>query len=104
MGSIVYEYRNRIVELENETEDRESRIKLVRMCIASAFFSLLLVINTDAFDALNQLNKITLVAGAALLSLCAYELTKDERNTGRMRTMALTGLAFTVTSLFAMMM
>lgn len=103
MGSIVYEYRSRIVELENEEEYRESKIRLVRLCLIAAFFSFLLALNTGAFDALNALNKITLITGAALLTLSAHELTKEKRNSARMRTMALTGIAFTLTSLFAMM-
>lgn len=103
MGSIVYEYKSRIVELENEEEYRESKIRLVRLCLIAAFFSFLLALNTGAFDALNALNKITLITGAALLTLSAHELTKEKRNSARMRTMALTGIAFTLTSLFAMM-
>ena len=104
MGTIVYEYRSRIVDLENECEQRESRVIRIRAVIAFSMLSILLLINTDLFSQMNVLNKITMTFGAALLAWTAYEMTKKDHDNQRIRTLMLTGTAFLVTSLFAMAM
>ena len=104
MGTIVYQYRSRIVELENESEQKRSNVHRVRIAIVLSMISVFMLINTDLFSQLNVLNKITLTIGAILLAWAGYEITKNEHDAQRIRTLFLTGAAFLITSMFAMAM
>ena len=104
MGTIVYEFRNSIVDLENEMEQRETRDRRIRLGAVLVFLSVALMLNTDVFSALNVLNKSTLILGTALLALTVCRLTKEGCDVQKTRTLLFTGVAFLMTSLFAMAM
>ena len=102
MGTIVYECRDRIVELENEMEFREVRIRRIRAVAVMAFIMAVVMMNTELFSALNVLNKSTFLLGMGMLTLTVYRLTKEGSDAQKTRTLMFTGAAFLLTSLFAM--
>jgi len=92
MGSIVCEYSNRIVELENEIERKEARRRLIRISVTAAFFSLLLSVCAGALDMFSIYGKLALIIGTASISLGIYEHTRDDHSTIRVRTAVSLGI------------
>jgi len=102
MGSIVYEQRNKIVELENKVEGREIRTKHIAIASVAVVIAMAILIRTELFASLNGFNRATLLIGTALIMAGVYTISKENHNSMTVRTLFLTGAAFFLTSVFAM--
>lgn len=102
MGSIVYEQRNKIVELENKVENRQIRTRHIGAISIAVVAGMAILIRTELFMSLNGFNRATLLIGTALIMAGIYMTSKENHNRMTVRTLFLTGAAFFLTSVFAM--